>query len=153
MRVGDIPQLRSATPAFKSKSRAEVLKRRRSLVDYGEAPARKRRGDVTASAPVCYPDDSLSSADRSKTSKELYTMEHRFQRFRGDRWRSESHRTVDILDRRETTCKANKPPDCRFNPSKNYRIYVCDRCHKPKSFQKKGDDVRWTICEHRSSRT
>ena len=105
-------------------------------MEYGEAPARKRRGDVTASAQSRYPDDALSSADHSKTSKELYTMEHSFQRFKGDRWRSESHRTVDILDRRETTCKANKPPDCRFNPSKNYRIYVCDRCHKPKTSQK-----------------
>ena len=58
-----------------SKSCAEVLKRWRFLVEYGEPPARKRRRDVNALAQSRYPDDALSSADHSKTSKELYTME------------------------------------------------------------------------------
>ena len=53
----------------------------------------------------------------------------------GDRWRAESHRTLDIPERRNTRCKANESPDCRFNPLKTYRIYVCDRCSKPKTFQ------------------
>ena len=44
-------------------------------MEYGEAPARERRRDVTASAQSRDPDDALSSADHSKTSKELYTME------------------------------------------------------------------------------
>ena len=45
------------------------------MVEYGEPPARKLRRGVTVLAQSRYPDDALSSADHSKTSKELYTME------------------------------------------------------------------------------
>ena len=31
----------------------------------------------------------------------------------------------------------NESPDCRFNQLKAYRIYVCDRCKKPKTFHSK----------------
>ena len=44
-------------------------------MNYGEPPAQKRRRSVAALAQSRYPDDALSSADHSKTSKELYTME------------------------------------------------------------------------------
>ena len=33
--------------------------------------------------------------------------------------------------------KTNQSPDCRFNQLKAYRIYVCDRCKKPKTFHSK----------------
>ena len=49
------------------------------MVEYGEPPARKHRRVVSALAQSCYPDDALSSADHIKKSKELYTMELRFQ--------------------------------------------------------------------------
>ena len=48
-------------------------------MEYGEPPAQKRRRHVNALAQSRYPDDALSSADHSKTSKELYTMEPSFQ--------------------------------------------------------------------------
>ncbi len=44
-------------------------------MEYGEPPARKPRRCVTALRQSRYPDDALSSADHSKTSQKLYTME------------------------------------------------------------------------------
>ena len=73
--VGRISQLGSEIRAKASKSCKQVLKRWRFLVEYGEPPAQKRRRHVNALAQSRYPDDALSSADHSKTSKELYTME------------------------------------------------------------------------------
>ena len=49
--------------------------------------------------------------------------------------------------------ETNAPPDCRFNPLKAYRIYVCDRCKKTENLSFEGDVLRWTIPEHRSSRS
>ena len=75
LRVGRVSQLGNATRVVQGKSCAEVMKRWRFLVEYGEPPVHKRRRSVSTLAQSCYPDDALSSADHSKTSKELYTME------------------------------------------------------------------------------
>ena len=45
------------------------------MVEYGEPPARTPRRCVTDLRQSRYPDDALSSADHSKTSQKLYTME------------------------------------------------------------------------------
>ena len=45
----------------------------------------------------------------------------------------------------------NASPDCRFNPLKAYRIYVCDRCKKPKTYLSKAMsfDGQFLSTDHR----
>ena len=74
LRLGRVSKLGSEVQVKRTNC-TEVLKRWRFLVEYGEPPARKSRRCVTDLRQSCYPDDALSSADHSKTSKKLYTME------------------------------------------------------------------------------
>ena len=57
--------------------------------------------------------------------------------WQGHTWESASQRTL-VNSRWSTTwCNANRGSDCRFKAEKLFRIYVCDHCRRPKTFQNK----------------
>ena len=57
--------------------------------------------------------------------------------WQGNTWEYASQRALVDPRCSATWCNANRGSDCRFKAEKLFRIYVCDHCLRPKTFQNK----------------
>ena len=143
-------------------SRAQKWSRDAGSDDNGRSPKRNVGGKTSLEAKITARASNWQSDERSTRriywqteqwrSNDGSKQQHEWQdEWQGDKWRSASHRTLDIPRRSNTRCKANETPDCRFWPQKKYRINVCDRCGQPKTCQGKAMtfDGQFVSTDHR----